>query len=345
MGTASAAFSFESNYFETDVSDDVEVSSSRNLFQGASVNINSLIQIETAGFQDCAGDSCRRQPLRNRTAILANIDKFPVVNHFSMTLSYKFARTTYEKIKELISPRISIFCGIDPFCCNTSPCKGFKKNAGCEIYILLRNAINTVPPCMFIAYLNAFNKGDYVGCYLMLEKYFSCECTRENDIIECLCRLNVFKKCVPITCIVFFDIESAETNVVQVKCAPVLGGVCLYLPRQVLCLGDFLCLSFCLDEYILKQLAIVTKVDYASVYARMLKRYYKAFQLLTEEQRIIEFLRIKFFAFNAIAYQISLITAAEERKSINQFILNFGDSCNDLFFRSFALGIGLLNKS
>lgn len=334
VSLVSASFGFESSYFAGD-SDDVEISSSRALFGKRSRKVS---------FDDCAGDVCEDRPRRSGP-IPPNIlsDKPIIVNHFSCTLSYKFTKMTYEKIRELLSPRLSNLCYGFDFICKKQT-KSFKKNVGFEVYILLRNAINTVPPCIFDAYLKAFLCGDYASCYLMLERYFSCEDECERAIIECLQRPDDFKKCVPINCIVFFDTTCDDTCCVTVDDCPCDKPVCLYLPRQVLCFEEFLCFSFCFDEVILKLLSSVTGCNYANIYFRLLKEYYCAFPMLSEEERIIAFIRIKFFAFNAIAYQISYITTDVKRDYIAKLLLNIKECRNDLFFKSFAVGLGLLNK-
>jgi hypothetical protein len=331
MSLVIASFGLESLYFSND-SDDIEVSSSRSLIEKKRVDF----------FDDCSGGKCEKPKKYIPVPPCSLIDKPIIVNHFSCTLSYKFTRMTYEKIRELISPHLSSFCYGFDFC--RKPVKCFKKNIGFEVYVLLRNAINTVPPCLFDAYLKAFLVGDFSCCYLMLERYFSCDNECEQRILCCLQKPEDFRKCVQVNCIVFFDCISGETYDILVDDCPCEKPVCVYLPRQLLSFEEFLCLSFCVDEAILRLLSKVTGCDYAGIYFKMLKEYYSAFPLLTEEERVISFIRIKFFAFNAIAYQISFITTDKRRECIAKLLMNIKTCRNDLFFRSFAVGLGLLNK-
>jgi len=269
-------------------------------------------------------------------------DKFTILNHFSCTLSYKFARMTYEKIRELIAPKIMNVAGFE--FCNKRSVKGLKRNVSVEVYILLRNAINTIPPYLFEAYLKAFSCGNYAYCYYILEKFICCDESCEKNITDCICQLNRFKSCVPISCVVFFDTCSKAVHSVETCCSPCESPVCLYLPKQVLCFEEFLCFSFCLDELILKKLALATNTDYSRVYIRMIKEYYNNFPALSEEDRVIAYLRIKFFAFNAIAYQVSYITSDIKRDCIGDLLTKIRKCTSGVFFKCFAEAMGLLNK-
>lgn len=266
-------------------------------------------------------------------------DLCQIVDYFSTTCANKFTFFSYEAIVNLLSPRRP---SCNPSLLGIQHWKPSKKHdIETKIYLLLSHVIKTLPPSVFDIYTKYFYSGKYFECFLVLQRLFSPEAKLERCIIETiLCKNKAIRKRCP-TCISFVDCCTRECSIVEFPNCNPKSRVCLYLPRQVLNFEEFLCTSFYLDELILAELDLFTGCDFRQVFTYLLKIYYRNFYKLTYEARIIFFLRIKFFAFNAIGYSISHLCSGP-KIHVRNILIETAQCTNDVFYRTYAIGLGLL---
>lgn len=263
-----------------------------------------------------------------------------ITNYFSNTCAYNFTLASYETIVALLFPKNINFCRPEA--------RGLQfhksqKHPDLEnkIYLLLLHVLKTVPPTVFDIYSKYFYAGKYFECFLVLQRLFSPEAELERIIIDNIFSKNrlIRKKCP--TCITFVDPSTKECSIVEFPTCNPKSRVCLYLPKQVLSFEEFLCTSFYLDEIILGELDVFTGCEFRHVFNYLLKLYYRNFYKLSYEARIIFFLRIKFFAFNAIGYSISHLCSGP-KVHVHTMLIETAQCTNDVFYRSYAVGLGLL---
>lgn len=258
---------------------------------------------------------------------------------FSQTRASKFTELTYRTIKNLVLPRID---------CLGPIAYGWKKverlnTLEIDIYLLLLHVINTINPIAFDAYYDAFYCGRYFECFLILQRLYCCDSELERLILahvllpnRRLCRENL-------NCICFVDVCSKDVFCLELPCYRADRRVCLQLPKQVLKFEELVLFSFDLDEAIICDLEHFCPLGFRNIYLALVKRFYKVFDKLTYEQRILFFLKIKFFVFNSIGLTISFLNTGV-KQSILEVMIKIARSENDAFFRAYACALGLLNK-
>lgn len=295
---------------------------------------------EHSSFGNCFDDveKCPQIPKRDCEFITPVADCIWPVNCFSSTCAWRFTELTYHTIKCLVLPKIDHRPICDP---GMKYVKPKKCDIECEVYLLLLHVISTIPPSAFDLYWDAFHAERYLECFLILQRLCSPEAEIERLIIDMiLCKNYAIRKRCP-TCICFVDPCTKECSIVEFpKCNP-KARICVFLPKLVLCFEEFLCTSFYLDELIIAELDCFTGCKFRAVFHYLLKNYYRCFRKLSYEARILFFLRIKFFAFNAIGYSISHLCSGP-KNNVYKLLIDTAYSSNDVFFRSYAIGLGLL---
>jgi len=268
------------------------------------------------------------------------VDICEITYFFSHTCAYKFTLCSYEAILSLLFPRDSRRCKPDNKCFDFyKPSK--RSDVETKVYLLLLHVLKTIPPTVYDLYAKYFYSERYFECFLVLQRIFSPEAELERIIIESIfCKNRCIRKKCP-TCICFVDPCTKECSVVEFPTCDPKSRICLYLPKQILCFEEFLCTSFYLDELILAELDHFTGCEFRQVFTYLLKLYYRNFHKLSYEARIIFFLRIKFFAFNAIGYSISHLCSGPKIQ-IRTLLIETAQCTNDVFYRSYAIGLGLL---
>lgn len=261
-------------------------------------------------------------------------------NCFSTTCSYKFTEMTYNAIKELVLPSFD-FCR--PLHCGLKYYKRKECNVECEIYKLLLHAINTVSPCVFDAYYDAFYSGNFYECFLILQRLYSCDAEIERIIIESIVRKNKECRRKTITSICFVDPCTRECSVIDLPCCGCEKRVCLYLPRHCLKFEEFICLSFCVDDAIICEIDHFVPCGFKNFYYEIVKKFFKYFKHLSVEKRVLWWLRIKFFVFNCIGYSISYLNSGTKNQVLD-LLIKTATSENDAFYLAYARSLGLINK-
>lgn len=254
-------------------------------------------------------------------------------NYFSTTCAWKFNKMTYEAICRLVTCRGDFKNGS----CHIKPSS--KIDVESKVWLLLFHAIKTIPPQLFDLYYSAFHSGNYFECFLILQRLSTCDSEFERLVYERILIRNKDLKGKKITDICFVDPYTMECACIEIsKCGK---RHALYLPSFVLCFEEFLCTSFYMDEMLLCQIDMVTGCHFRRKYNELLAIYFKNFHRLSPEARIIFFLRIKFFAFNAIGYAISHLSSGPKHH-VSRSIIEKAFSKESEFYRCYAVGSGLL---
>lgn len=262
------------------------------------------------------------------------------VAHFSQTGAYRFTELTYRTIKNLVLPRID-FLGPIAFCNKKMESKN--PELGSEVYALLLHAINTISPMAFDAYYDAFQAGKFYECFLILQRLYSVDSDIEKHIMSSVLFRN--RKCRReyVNAICFVDVATKDVFCIDIPNLYSAKKCGIYLPRQVLKFEELVQFSFDLDEAIMCDLEYFCPLGLKQIYAELVKRFYKLFDRLPAEQRILQFLRIKFFVFNSIGLSISFLSSGP-KQNILELLIRTAKAENDAFFRSYAIALGLLTK-
>lgn len=261
-------------------------------------------------------------------------------NCFTSTCAYKFTEAVYLTIRNLLLPNIN-FCKPTP--CGVRFYEKSNSNLESEIAKLLGNILSTVPPEIFHRYYDAFRTGNYYECYLLLQRYFNPESAIERSIIDCIISRNRANRRRNITAICFVDICTKECSVIELPGCVCDDRVCLYLPRQCLKFEEFICLPFSLDEALICEIDYFVPVGFRKFYKDILIRYFKCFRNLTIEQKIVWWLRIKFFVFNSIGYAVSYLSSGA-KNNVLDLLIRTATSENDAFYLSYARCLGIIGN-
>jgi len=242
--------------------------------------------------------------------------------------------------KNLVLPRID-FLGPVAFC-NKRP-ESKNPELGSEVYSLLLHVLNTVSPVAFDIYYEAFHSGKYYECFLILQRLYSLDSDIEKLIMTNVLFRN--RKCRKeyLNSICFVDVATKDVFSIDIPNLCNVKSCAMYLPRQVLKFEELVQFSFDLDEAIMCDLEYFCPLGLKSIYMELVKRFYKSFDKLPGEQRILHFLRIKFFVFNSIGQSISFLSSGP-KQNILELLIRTAKSENDAFFRSYATALGLLSK-
>jgi len=293
-------------------------------------------------------DFCLEKPKRNRcelpkpciTPCTTTVCDLPF-NCFSITCAYKLTEAVYLAIKNRLLPNINF--------CRPTPCvvRFYERsNSDLELQIakLLQSVVSTVPPAIFDRYYNAFNSGNYYECFIILQRFFNTEAELERVITEGILRRNKPNRRRSITAICFVDPCTKECSVIELPGCECANRVCLYLPSQVLKFEEFICLPFSLDEAIICELDYFVPVGFKKFYKEILIKYFKCFRNLTLEQKIIWWLRIKFFVFNSIGYTVSYLSSGAKNQVLD-LLIKTATSENDAFYLSYARSLGIITTN
>lgn len=303
-----------------------------------------LMKEESSSLFDIASDESIRENQMEATALFGNLmnakSNLPV-NAFSTTLSNKFTELTYQTIKNIVLPKFDILNPI--IFCNKNK-KNTPEKYEAEIYNLLLHAINTINPAVFDMYYESFKSQKYYECFLILQRLYSTDSDIERIIMDqVLANNKKHRKQIPGS-ISFVDVTTGEVCKIEIPgCLPVDSKAVFYLPKQVLKFEELVQFSFQLDEAILTDLNRIAPLGFLDLYTNLVARFYKTFEKMDAEKRILFFLRIKFFVFNSIGYSISYLSSGS-KDNVYKLLIRTAKSENDAFFKAYALSLGLLNK-
>ena len=259
---------------------------------------------------------------------------------FSSARASKFTELTYRTIKNLVLPRLDF---LGPMAYGWKREHNKHNNIESEIYILLLHVINTINPIAFDAYYDAFYCGRYYECFLILQRLYCCDSELERLILANVLLPNRRIPRENLNGICFVDVCTKEVFCIELPSFRCDKRVCLQLPRQVLKFEELVLFSFDLDEAILADLEYFCPLGLRHIYCALVKRFHKTFDKLTNEQRILFFLRIKFFVFNSVGLTISFLNTGVKQQILD-LMIRTAKTENDAFFRAYAVALGLLNK-
>lgn len=280
----------------------------------------------------CDRDACFKTPCHTDLPL--------PVNCFSTTCAYKFTKLSYLAIKELVLPKFDLFRPLD---CGLRFYKKKDCNIECDVYKLLLHVINTISPCVFDEYYEAFYAGNYYKCFLILQRLYSPNAEIERIIIECILRKNRECRRKIITSICFVDPCTRECSVIDLPGCVVEKRVCLYLPRHCVKFEDFICLPFGVDEAIICEIDHFVPCGFKKFYYELVRKYYRYFKTMSVEKKILWWLRIKFFVFNCVGYSISYLSTGSKNQVLD-LLIKTAKSENDAFYLAYARSLGIINK-
>lgn len=252
---------------------------------------------------------------------------------FSLTCASKFLEMTYSELCRLLS-----FHGdFKNVSCYIKPSK--KINIESKVYRLLFHAIRAISPLLYDHYYNAFHSGKYFECFLVLQGLCIGDSDLERFVYDAILIKNKNIRRNSINKVCFIDTKTLHSCCVDLqKCD---RGVSFYLPSFVLSFNEFACTSFHMDEMILSQIDMITGCHFRRCYKTLIKSYFMNFHKLNHEDRIIFYLRVKFFAFNSIGYAISHLSTGPV-ESVYNMLIDKALSENSEFYKYYAIGSGLL---
>lgn len=264
------------------------------------------------------------------------------IAHFSRTRAHKFTELTYRTIKSLVLPRIDFS---HPIVFGAKAVEKTHKNyeIGFEVYSLLLHVINTINPIAFDVYYNAFYSGRYNECFLILQRLYTVDSELERLITANILFLNRKVRREVVNCVHFVDTYHKDVFAIDLPTLKCEKRIPLYLPKQVLKFEEIVLFSCELDEAIMNDLEYFCPLGLRAIYCTLVKAYYRNFERMTPEQRILGFLRVKFFVFNSVGLTISFLSSGV-KQNILDLLVRTAKAENEVFFRAYAVALGLLTK-
>jgi hypothetical protein len=263
------------------------------------------------------------------------------VNMFSETRASKFTELTYKTIKNLVLPKQNL---LNPF---SRGCKKISNKMSaeieCEVYSLLLHVINTINPIAFDCFYDAFYSGKYLQCFLILQRLHSSESAFERLITTNVLLLNRKIRREVLNSIYFIDVCTKEVFGIDLPSCRSEKRFPLHLPKQVLKFEDLVHFSFDLDEAIIVDIDYFCPLGLKHIYRELIRNFYKVFNRLSYEQKILQFLRIKFFVFNSVGLTISFLSSGV-KQNILEVLIKSARTENEEFFMAYAVALGLLTK-
>lgn len=210
-----------------------------------------------------------------------------------------------------------------------------------------------VPPIIFEPYNMALRAGRYADCVALLTSIVSPDVSQSQQLREFIRLKNCQFNSSNLPCgIAFFDLDARTLAPVNLWVVKVVDGcesdnynMCLFLPKSVLSIDTHLATSLHVDIVIMQTLAFLDDGAFNTIFLEQYRTFKTILFMLSESQRKIYLLRLKYFTFTAIAALVSMVQKNTKFEvSACYTISGVFDSSYDKFFSLFAKCMGITTK-
>jgi len=290
------------------------------------------------GNEDFFGSSC--------------LENGEVVTEYQCTLSSHFLKKIFECIREMVEPKS---CDIPIVKFVRNPRTGYTQEKGFQIARLLGYAVTLVPVDIFRDYYYAYEHRKYVKCFTMLARLFCCELRYEELVMRLMRRYN--DGCAERNCPTHFAFFDGDNPVIEsFAIARNIEACCklspcdftyFYLPREVLCLDDWLRFSPEFDYFVLEMLWCVCEklTPLVELYKFHLDHFNKTCINWNSARRECCITNLKIFSFYIIAICIPCYGKNPDFDKTCVYLLDLFRENRTTIAEHISIGYNILSKS